>query len=212
MSIIEKAIEKLEKQAQSLAPAPAVPGNAPAAPAVASAAGVAGQVERSVKARGPQSIDVPLAKLNSLGAVTPDRPRSRIAEEYRMIKRPLIANIEGAGAAVVPNANLIMVTSALSGEGKTFTAINLAMSISMEEDRTVLLVDGDMAKANAGALLGVPEDARGLIDVLEHDDVGIEDVLLHTSIPNLRVIPAGLLHERATELLASESMRRLVHE
>ncbi|MCB1632614.1 MAG: hypothetical protein KDI23_12340, partial [Pseudomonadales bacterium] len=164
MSIIEKAIEKLEKQAQD-----AVAREAAAKPA---------PPPQVAAARVRPVAQIPLAELSSRGFVTPDQPRSQIAEEYRMIKRPLLANIDGETAAQVPNANLIMVTSALEGEGKTFTAINLAMSLCMEENRTVLLVDGDVAKASAGVRLGVPEDSLGLIDVLEHDDMRIEDVLL----------------------------------
>jgi protein-tyrosine kinase len=181
MSIIEKAIEKLESQAKVAASAGQDPGRPGVAPQGVTATERAAPATSAAAKQLPDIINVPLDRLNSMGAVTPDRPRSRIAEEYRMIKRPLLANIEGKGAARVEHPNLIMVTSSLQGEGKTFTSINLAMSISMEEDRTVLLVDGDMAKASAGGLLGVPKDRPGLIDVLEREDIGIEDVLLHTN-------------------------------
>ena len=87
-----------------------------------------------------------LAKLAAEGFVTPDMPRSRIADEFRVIKRPLIANATGKGAAQIRHGNLIMVTSAVPGEGKSFCALNLAMSIAMEQDRTVLLVDADVAR------------------------------------------------------------------
>lgn len=196
MSIIEKAIEKLEKQSHQ-----AIESRQAAA-----------AVSPPAAAKCNPVLELPMAELLTKGFVTTDKPRSRIAEEFRMIKRPLLANIAGESAVPIPNANLIMVTSALEGEGKTFSAINLALSLCMEEDRTVLLVDGDVARASAGTLLGVPSDARGLIDVLEHDDVHIEDVLLQTSVPNLRILPAGQLHDRATELLASEAMHRLAQE
>ncbi len=112
---------------------------------------------------------------------------------------------------MVKSPNLIMVTSALPGEGKTFSAINLAISMAMEQDKTVLFVDADVAKASAGRLLGVPKGSRGLIDVLEHG-VSLREVLYHTNIPKLRVLPAGSAHERATELLASEGMRALMSD
>ncbi len=204
MSIIEKAIEKLEKQERQA-------HEAAASVREGAASAAAAQAAASAASRQP-AIQIPLAQLGSRGFVTPDQPRSRIAEEYRMIKRPLLANIDGESAAPISNANMLLVTSALEGEGKTFTAINLAMSLCMEENRTVLLVDGDVAKASAGRQLGVPDDAPGLIDVLEHDDMHIEDVLLQTSIPNLRIIPVGRMHDRATELLASEAMRRIAQE
>ena len=75
----------------------------------------------------------------------PMRRRSQIADEFRVIKRPIIRNALGRAGAKVRNGNLVMVTSALPGEGKTFTALNLAMSVAMEYDNTVLLVDGDVA-------------------------------------------------------------------
>lgn len=157
-------------------------------------------------------VDLPLEYLKSLGMVTPDDPRSRVAEENRIIKRPLLMNIAGKGAATIDNPNLIMVTSAQPGEGKTFTSLNLAISIAMEQDKTVLFVDADVAKASAATLLGIPDDCPGLIDLLMNKGTKISDVLLHTSIPNLRILPAGHAHERSTELLASADMQQLMSE
>ena len=68
--------------------------------------------------------------------VTPDHPKSLLAEQYRLVKRPL-TNAQGRGAMRIEAGNLIMVTSSLPGEGKSFTAINLAISIAMELDYTV---------------------------------------------------------------------------
>ena len=144
--------------------------------------------------------------------ITPDMPRSRIAEEFRTIKRPLLMNIAGKGAAEVDNINVIMVTSALQGEGKTFTAINLALSIAMELDKTVLFVDADISNSSAGALLGIKNDQQGLVDVLEDKGTSIADVMLSTNLPNLRLISAGRVHDNANELLASEAMSSVVSE
>jgi receptor protein-tyrosine kinase len=155
---------------------------------------------------------LPLAQLASMGLVSPSNPRSQIAEEFRGIKRPLLMNVDGRGVEPVEDANLIMVTSCFEGEGKTFSAVNLMLSISMEKDKTVLFVDADVAKASAGKLLGIANDAPGLIDVIEHEDVGFEDVILRTNIPNVRVIPAGKVTEHSTELLASERMQFLMKE
>ena len=87
------------------------------------------------------ALELNLAKLALEGFVTPDLPRSKVADEFRVIKRPLIANASGKGSSPIRNGNLIMVTSAMPGEGKSFSAVNLAMSMAMEFDRTVLLVD-----------------------------------------------------------------------
>ena len=105
-----------------------------------------------------------------------------------------------------------MVTSALQGDGKTFTALNLAISIAMEQHKTVLFVDADVAKASAGELLGVPPNSLGLIDVLDDKGVALADVILSTNIENLKVLPAGNAHDRANELLASNSMKELMLE
>ncbi len=154
---------------------------------------------------------LPFDQLRQAGVLTPDAKRSQLAEEYRLIKRPLLLNVDKKGADIAENPNLIMVTSALPGEGKTFTAINLAMSIAMEQDRTVLLVDGDVAKPAASKRLGITFE-QGLIDLLENDRLSIADVLVKTNIENMRVIPAGKHHDRATELLASERMLAIMEE
>lgn len=167
---------------------------------------------KNVVPRVKDIVEIPFKRLAEKGMVSLDAPKSQVAEECRIIKRPLLTNISGKTASDIENPNLIMVTSSLPGEGKTFTAINLAMSMSMEREKTVLFVDGDISKASAGNLLGIPDDKPGLIDVLVHDDVHVEDVLLETSVPNLRVIPAGIIHERATELLASQNMLDLANE
>ena len=161
---------------------------------------------------GELVIQIPFDRLSERGMITPQAPRAQIAEEYRAIKRPLLMNISGRGATKVDHSNLIMVTSALQGDGKTFSAINLALSIAMEQDKTVLLVDADVSKASAGNMLGVPDSQPGLIDILEGKGLTVRDAILKTNISNLRILPAGNLHERSTELLASERMRQLMQE
>jgi len=157
-------------------------------------------------------VELDLSGLKASGLVDPRSTEvNRTTEEFRRIKRPLLTNIRGEGASVVPNANMIMVTSALAGEGKTFTSINLAMSIAMEMDRTVLLVDADVAKPDITARLGV-EAEIGLIDVLLDDGLALPDVLLRTDIPKLTLLPSGRRHVHSTELLASERMLQLTLE
>lgn len=156
-------------------------------------------------------IELDLARLQSLGLVVPSEPRSRIAEEFRVIKRPVLANAHGKGAAPVDNGNLIMVTSSVPGEGKSFNSINLAMSIAMELDNRVLLVDADVARPSILNLLGIPP-AKGLMDVLLDQNVGLSDVLLRTNIDKLSILPAGMPHKNATELLASAAMKSMLVE
>jgi receptor protein-tyrosine kinase len=104
-----------------------------------------------------------------------------------------------------------MVTSSLPSEGKTFTAINLAMSVAMEFDNTVLLIDGDVAHPMLPTLLDVPSEP-GLLDLLTRDDLDVGDALVRTNVEKLTVLPAGSRHKRATELLASEQMVNLLRE
>lgn len=157
-------------------------------------------------------VNIPFEALQAEGYLTPALPRSITAEEFRTIKRPLLNNISGRSGTRVDNANLIMVTSALEGDGKTYTSLNLAMSIAMEQNKTVLYVDADVRKATAGNLLGISSDRPGLIDLLSDDTVDPQDVILPTNVDNLRILPAGAPNEHATELLASESMRELMLE
>lgn len=158
-------------------------------------------------------VKVPFRELRNLGMLTPDIPRSDIAEEYRIIKRPLLINIAGdAVTTPIPHGNLIMVTSALEGDGKTFCAISLAMSIAMEQDKTVLFVDADTTKAEAGQMLGVAANSPGLIDFLQNPSASVDDFILATNVEKLRVLPAGSLHNHANELLASARMQQLMLE
>jgi exopolysaccharide/PEP-CTERM locus tyrosine autokinase len=155
-------------------------------------------------------VELDLQRLAALNFVTPGAPRSRIADQYRVIKRPLIANALGKGAAPVAHGNRIMVTSALPGEGKTFTAVNLALSIAAELDTTVMLVDADVGRPSVLKTLGLAP-GPGLLDVLE-GRATMPEVLLRTNVDKLTLLSAGTLHDRATEVLASDGMHALLQE
>ena len=149
--------------------------------------------------------------LNKLGFITPKYEIGNLEEEYRAIKRPILRNAFGKGAAPVPFGNLVMVTSALPGEGKSFTSLNLAMSMAMERDSTVLLIDGDVIRASVSKMLGV-DNCLGLTDLLEGKEGGVESVILSTDNPKLKIIPAGRRQTYSTELIASDMMRDLAKE
>lgn len=225
VSIIEKAIGKLGEStaevprasiiadAAAAAQKIAVPENhaSPASrgiPQVSAASPVPEAPARAVSKRA----EIDLARLHGLGMVTPDGNRTSIAEEFRLIKRPLIEKAFEQTSGVASNhRNLIMVTSSLPGEGKTFCAVNLAISIAMEMDHTVLLIDADVARPTIPYFLGLQNEA-GLMDVLLDDKLDLADVLLKTNIDSLSFLPAGKSHRHATELLASQSMSRLLDE
>jgi protein-tyrosine kinase len=149
--------------------------------------------------------------LLKLGYVVPHNENKQIAEEYRIIKRPIVMNAFGKGAAPIPHGNLVSIASSLPSEGKTFTALNLGLSISSEMDSTVLLIDGDVIKSSLTKLIGA-DDKRGLIDLLEDPNCSVGDVILDTQNPKLKIIPAGSSSARSTELLASRAMERLLTE
>lgn len=161
--------------------------------------------------RSAKQVTIDLDRLTSMGYLTPAASRSQIASEFRIIKRPLLTNINGETAAPIDRANLVMVTSSLPGEGKTFVSVNLAISISMELDCKVLLVDADVSRPAVLQRLGLPP-APGLLDLLTDPSLRMSDVLLRTNIEHLSVLPAGSAHAHATELLASDGVSMLLQE
>jgi exopolysaccharide/PEP-CTERM locus tyrosine autokinase len=163
------------------------------------------------QATAVKRIELNLEAIAASGLLVPHAMRSQLADEFRVIKRPLIANAMGKSGVPINNGNLIMVTSALPGEGKSFTAINLAISIAMELDNTVMLVDADVARPSVLNMLGLPP-AAGLLDVVAKNSVDISSVLMRTNIEKLSILPSGTQHPRATELLASDAMVRLLDD
>jgi protein-tyrosine kinase len=217
VSFVEKALNRLKQQDREMAPLGefrTAPGEAAAlvdgeprevAPAAAS--------ERvpGVPRDAGRLVVVDRARLREEGFLAPEKYQRQMADEYRRIKRPLISNAFGIGVPRIESGNLILVTSALSGEGKTHTCLNLALSLSTERDRTVLLVDGDVPKPHVSRLLGIA-DQPGLLDLLEEHPPALEDLLIRTDVPRLAVLPAGQWRNDATELLSSERMRALCQE
>lgn len=208
MGIIERAAARLPQQ-----PAKGV-GSRPSQQA-SSPVGTLIDLPRQDSTAGAPSaakrIELNLSKLQQAGMVTPELGRSAIAEEFRAIKRTLLLQaFEPSKKPGCPN-NLIMVTSSMPGEGKTFCAINLAMSIAMERDHTVVLVDADVARPTVMQCLGVSSEG-GLMDVLLDPAIDLGDVLLNTNVEKLRLLPAGARHRHATEILASQAMSRLLNE
>ena len=217
MSIIEKAAQRIDQQRASPAPAAPAPAEAidqAAAPAPAAAPAAPGQSEPPRKASGKSSgqrIEIDLERMRQNGMVTAASGRTPLLEDFRIIKRPLLKRAFAEATPGDKPGNLIMVTSSLPGEGKTYCAINLAMSIAMELDHTVLLIDADVARPSVMRTLGLPNQ-RGLMDLLLDDKTELSDVLLKTNVETLSILPAGASNQRATELLASQTMSAFVNE
>ncbi len=235
MSIIEKAASRIDQQRQNAAPTPAAstaadqsdpivtnPEFIPARQASQDAVRAepvlttapASDAPREELLAGRQStrrIELDLARMRELGMVTAAGGRTNLLEEFRIIKRPLLKRAFAERGPKENPGNLIMVTSSLPGEGKTYSAINLAMSSAMELDHTVLLVDADVARPSVLRTLGLPAQ-RGLMDILLDDTLDLSDVMLRTNVDTLSILPAGTSTPRATELLASSTMTAMVHE
>lgn len=160
---------------------------------------------------GENIVQLNYKRLGVAGIFAPDETRSHVRDEFRRIKRPLLSNAIGRTVSLVDRGNLIMVTSSLPDEGKTFTTVNLALSITLERDYTVLLVDADPTKSDVTRLFDL-ENRPGLTDLLQSESLGIGDVMVKTDIPNLSLIPSGLSHPQMTELLASHRMERIITE
>ena len=211
MSIIEKALDKaignslrigVQPQAWNLPPEQVPTGSASIPVTVPT---------ESRQDRLQKALNIDWSVLQAKGMLVPAMAHSQMAEEYRLIKRPLLINAFPDADNGLERANLILVTSSVPGEGKTFTALNLALSIAMEREKTVLLVDADVGKPSISTLLGIGERA-GLIDLLEGKALRLPDILIRTDIPNLSILPAGGRHQHSTELLASLTMKRLANE
>ncbi|WP_336966343.1 AAA family ATPase [Sphingobium aquiterrae] len=140
------------------------------------------------------------------GFVLPDGPVSGISEEFRILKRELLDQLRGGKTA---NGGQLLVCSAHSGEGKTFCAVNLALSLAAEQDVEVLLVDADFANPSVLSALGLP-GGPGLMDVLADPSLAVEDCVIRTDIPSLAVLPAGRQTNNDTEYLASARTQRLL--
>ncbi len=223
LNLVEQAAAKLAPATPPTAPTPipdAPPAVAPvaapapaesaAAPSPAAAAPAAPALGAGTRRPGPY-ITLDLGKLQVAGFVTPTGSRTRIAEEFRVIKRPILLRAFATGEERIESGNLIMVTSAKPGEGKTFTAVNLAMSMASERDIHVLLVDADVQRPSVFQVLGLPPQ-KGLLDVLSDSNLSPADVLTRTNIRNLTLMAAGTPSLATTELLASQKMIELMQD
>lgn len=217
MSLIEKVIEKAAKSAAQgrVDLGTDSPSGEQAAIARPSSEVVdPASLKRKVVAGDPlnknrsQHVELDTVMMAAKGLILPETGYTRIAEEYRRIKHPLLRRAFGEG----PPKNVIMVTSSVPNEGKTFSAINLAISIAMELDRTTLLIDLDIAKNGVSAALGL-DPSRGVVDVLvSHGDISLHEVMLKTNIPKLSVLPAGTKDFNISELYSSRTMVEMMRE
>ena len=197
MSLIENSLEKLRRASAS--------AKEPGAAAVSLPTAVRAESVATLEPRpAHKRIAVNFDHLRVAGYLPEQGQERRFADYCHRIKRPLIDRALGAGSA--PDARLIMLSSALPGDGKTFITLNLALSMARERDISMLLVDGDLPKAQITRVLDLP-DEPGLLDALRDDRLDVESLIFDTDLPNLEILPAGRPAEGAAELIASARMR-----
>jgi protein-tyrosine kinase len=172
----------------------------------------------SAELRGPQRSPVPAPSpvavdrdaLRAAGLL-PELPQERhLADQFRAIKRPILHRLMTMTATAKPSegAQLLLVTSALPGDGKTFTSVNLAMSIARERDVSLLLIDADVVKPHLTRAFGL-ERQPGLLDALADESIDIETLVRPTEVPGLSLLPVGREQENPTELLSSAHMKTI---
>lgn len=147
-------------------------------------------------------------RLEEAGLLRPDAPPTGLAEEFRIIKRQLLSTF-ASGGEVEGRGRSLLVSSGRSADGKTFCALNLALSLAGERDVEVLLVDGDFNKPEIPALLGL-DSGPGLVDAIADTRTEAEALVVRTDIPGLSVLPAGRQAHDVTELLASDRCRAVL--
>jgi protein-tyrosine kinase len=232
MSIVERALEKAQARAAEQAAAETARKEPAAAPPPLAQPSIPAPmpVEASVSAPAPARhratavppaeaveldagragrVEIDFTQLRADGRLASEALASRTEEEFRRIKWPVLNAIMHREGVTPARNNMVLVTSAVPGEGKTFTALNLALSIAREQDWHVLLVDGDLAQPALSLSLGLG-GRTGLTELLADPAMDDADAIYTTNVEGLSVMPAGRRAENAPELLSSERMESVV--
>jgi len=208
MSVVEKTIRKLQEQRQlSAGEAHAPAGNQ--TPDASRSSESPPSHNAAPSTASPPAIILDRGALQAAGLMPPEEEGSLLTRQYRKIKHPLVAKAMGRGVPREPKGYLIMIASATAGEGKSFTALNLALSLALEKDVHVLLVDADAPKPHLSKVMGVG-DQPGLLDALRDSALDVESLIRGTNVPSLSFLPVGIgAADDATELLSSARMERI---
>ena len=192
--------EAVAEQPAASTPAPAPTASATPAPTQRPQMPVPHR--RFVPKAARQTIDRTL--LAEHGLIDPDNNAGALAEEFRIVKRQLLRS-----APSLPSGRRVLITSAQPDEGKSFSVLNLALSLASEQDLSVILIDGDFARADVPRKLGITP-GPGLTDVLLDPSIDLADCVIPTDLPRLAILPSGQATSRDTELLSSARMAELL--
>jgi Mrp family chromosome partitioning ATPase len=224
MSIVERALQKAQAKARADgASVDQAPAAEPGPQSTAGTAPAGGAIERpesapqaatrhtvdgasgttSLDAKATVSLD--MERLRAAGQLPSAEVAARTEDEIRRIKWPLLKAVMGGEGVKQARNNVILVTSAMPGEGKTFTSLSLALSIVRDREMSVMLVDGDVARPGLTPAIGL-EGRPGLNDVLDDAALDVGDVTYQTDVDGLFFVPAGKWHAHAPEFLAGSRM------
>ena len=143
------------------------------------------------------------------GFIMPDAPVTGLAEEFRIIKRQLLQAASGKTGIAPDKRQSILVCSPSPDDGKTFCAVNLALSLATEKQVEVLLIDADFSKPEILSILGL-EGSEGLMDAIADPSADPESFVIQTDIERLSVLPAGRQTNNVSEMLAAEHTRNVL--
>jgi len=220
IGLIQRAAERLRNQKPEIGIVPPTTAADEILPNAAQGAATALQ-ERVVEPppaddaetlRISREVKIDRQRLAKSGIIITNTERSRVAEEFRIIVRQILAKAQQASNenAAGPG-RIIMITSSRPREGKTFTSINIALAIASQRDYRVLAMDCDVERQSMTSVLGI-EVEKGLVDLIADESIDLRDILLRTDIPNLTVLPAGRKRPGVPELLSSRRMREILTE
>lgn len=202
-SLLERAADRWQLGPKPDLPPVAMPDLPPAPPVVPPVAKASPRKMPSARIRPVDPARIDREMLAEAGMLVPGGPVTALAEEFRLVKRQLLTTAADIEKRDPDAARMILVCSAQPGDGKTFCAINLALSLAAERDLQILLVDADFPKPDILDRLGLPA-GKGLLDALGDPAIDVETLVIPTDVPQLSVLPAGKRTNADTELLRSD--------
>ena len=210
VSIIEKAFEKARQAGRIPA------ASAPTPPLKHPEAARSPEAPRAALAAPPcvsssRVLQVDFARATARGLLPPEDMAKRMREEFRRIKWPLLDVALRRTPSQIERPNLIMITSSVPSEGKTFCSFNLALSMAREQDCAILLIDADMAKPKLTSSLGLAE-SPGLSEYLSGTQLQLQDVVWKTNLDRIYFLPSGAPTAAGPELIAGQRMQQLIAE
>ncbi|WP_295215453.1 AAA family ATPase [uncultured Brevundimonas sp.] len=203
-SLLERAADRWQLGPKPELPPVAIPDLPPAPPVVVPTAKAPSRKMPPARIRPVDPARIDREMLAEAGMLVPGGPVTALAEEFRLVKRQLLTTAADIEKRDPQAARMVLVCSAQPGDGKTFCAINLALSLAAERDLQILLVDADFPKPDILDRLGIAASGQGLLDALGDPAIDVEALVIPTDVPQLSVLPAGKRTNADTELLRSD--------